>query len=137
MSTLSATGFEWSVKLIGGPGFKVGITSQLEAEENHVSFYDPNAILYSSGTGAPTIQIGSGSIIHYNLSRQKNEEIIRFRFQPHAKKLIIDLVRIRKAPHESPVPHKQFQNEHYEIDLQDNVNYFPVVQCIKEAHLIT
>ena len=30
----------------------------------------------------------------------------------------------------------------YEIDLQDNVNYFPVIQfgddnCTKEAHLVT
>ena len=95
MSTHSPMDFEWSVKLIGGWDFSVGIASQLKREDLFIADYDPNAILYCSyrGTLSPEIQVGS-HIIHRNLTNPEIGAIIRFRFQPHAKKLVIDLVRI-------------------------------------------
>ena len=88
-----------------------------------------------------TIEIGTNTV-YSNLAIQENEDVIRFRFQPNAKKLVIDLVRIRKSPNETPVPHSKFKNGiNYEIAMEDNVYYCPVVQSVlhdaKKAHLIT
>ena len=98
MSTQSGTDFEWSVKLIGTDYFYVGIASQLRREVNDIFDYDRNTILYNStfndGSGySPVIQIGS-NLIHSHLTSHKTGDIIRFRFKPKAKKLVIDLVRI-------------------------------------------
>ena len=90
MSTESATGFEWSVKLIGGSAFSVGIASHLRADEVHISQVDKNSILYLSWLNC--IKQGSNAI-HSHLPKHKNEDVIRFRFQPNAKKFAIDLVR--------------------------------------------
>ena len=92
MSTQSATGFEWSVKLIGTSSFYVGIASKLEARDSYIQNLDRNAIIYCSNADFSTIKIGSNTV-HSNLTKHKNEDVIRFRFQPHAKKLVIDLVR--------------------------------------------
>ena len=61
MSTHSPMDFEWSVKLIGGRDFSVGIASQLKREDLFIADYDRNAILYYSyrGTLSPEIQVGS------------------------------------------------------------------------------
>ena len=138
MSTRSPIDFEWSVKLNGGWYFFVGIASQLKRKDSSIVYYDENAILYRSyESGKPDIQIGSLAI-HENLTKYKIGDIIRFRFQPHAKKLLIDLVRIWKSPWRN----SRFKNGHYEIDLKDNVDYFPVIQSrwggyTIEAHLVT
>lgn len=118
MSTQSETDFEWSVKLFSTL-FDVGIASKLE-QGSYIVDTDRNAILYYSNGGTPIIQSG-GKIIHSNLGKQKNGDVVRFRFKPQTKKLLINL------------------NGQIEIDLKDNVNYFPVVQSRYdgfEAHLI-
>lgn len=98
MSTQSATCFEWSVKLVG-VGFRVGIVSQLKTGESF-DFHgnDKNAILYNLKFHASSKSITNGSkIIYSNLPEHKDEDVIRFRFQSHAKKLIINLkVRVLK-----------------------------------------
>ena len=131
MFTRSPIDFEWSVKLFGG-SFYVGIASQLKLESSKIYSYDQNAILYS--TNYKDIRIGSNTI-HPNLTRHKNGDVIRFRFQPRTKKLLIDLV----GAYIFSTPNLDIKNGHYEIDLQDDVYYFPVVQCGNkgaEAHLI-
>ena len=77
------------------------------------------------------INVGKKSI-HSNLTEHKTGDVIRFRFQPQTKKLLIYLIRVNDA---------EIKDDHYEVDLQDNVNYFPVVQatgsrCAKEFILI-
>ena len=94
MSTQSPTDFEWSVKLIGGWNFCVGIASQLKRENKSIQTYDQNAILYHSYEfPLPDIKKGS-RVIYPDVTKHKTGDIIRFRFQSHAKKLLIDLVRI-------------------------------------------
>ena len=95
MSTQSTTGFEWSVKLLGNSSFRVGIATQFKGDEMDLHLYDENAIFYCSSSF--TISIGKNKI-HSNLPEHKDGDVVRFRFQPHAKKLIIDLVRTRKPP---------------------------------------
>ena len=97
MSTKSATGFEWSVKLFGASYFNVGIASHLKEEGDFISEYDQNAILYCSWLETSScIKLGT-NVIHSNLAKLKNEDVIRFRFKPHAKKLVINLkVRVLK-----------------------------------------
>ena len=98
MSTQSAFCFEWSVKCIG-IRFCVGIASQLKREiEDVIINYDQNAIMVSVGyyIGSPRITRGNNTI-HSNLTKHKTGDIIRFRFDPHAKKLLIDSVRILKG----------------------------------------
>ena len=133
MYTRSAIDFEWSVKLIGYGSFYVGIASQLKLENSCIYSYDQNSILYS--TNYMDIRVGSNTI-HPNLTEHKNGDVIRFRFQPRTKKLLIDLV----GANIFSTPNLEIKNGHYEIDLQDDVYYFPVVQCIynngAEAHLI-
>ena len=100
MSTQSLVDFEWSVKLVGGPEFDVGVASQLKRDSSETMIIgdnDENSILYRSEPHTdeelPDICIGS-NVIHTVATRHKIGDIIRFRFQPHAKKLLIDLVRI-------------------------------------------
>ena len=94
MSTQSPTDFEWSVKLVGGWNFCVGIASQLKRESKFIHTYDQNAILYRCYAMAlPDIKLGS-DVIYPDVKKHKIGDIIRFRFQSHAKKLLIDLVRI-------------------------------------------
>ena len=92
MSTQSATGFEWSVRLIGSYSFYVGSASKVE-QNNFIYQTDQKAILYYSNKGSPAIAIGSNQI-HTNLPQQKSGDVIRFKFQPETKKLVIELVRI-------------------------------------------
>ena len=97
MSTQSSTDFEWSVKLVGGWNFCVGIASQLKRDIKFIQTYDQNAILYRCYQMAlPDIKLGS-DVIHPDVKKHKTGDVISFRFQPHAKKLLIDLVRIRKS----------------------------------------
>lgn len=138
MSTQSPTDFEWSVKLIGGEHFCVGIASELQREvESYIDDYDPSAILYiMSSYSPPEIEIGS-EIIHSNLTRHQSGDVVRFRFQPNTKKLLIDLVSFWNYPSAN----WQIKDYgHYEMDLEDGIEYFPVVQCIgnydNEAHLL-
>ena len=103
MSTQSPMEFEWSVKLVGGWNACVGIASQLKREDSWIAGYDQNAILYRSretGYREPGyrvlpvgVYIGS-KVLCRTVAKHKIGDIIRFRFQPHAKKLLIDLVRI-------------------------------------------
>ena len=98
MSTQSATGFEWSVKLFGTKYFYVGIASQLKSEYlniQNIYGYDENAILYCSYNESPAIRIGK-KVIFSKLSNSKTGDVIRFRFLPQWKKLLIDLVRIQR-----------------------------------------
>ena len=133
MHTRSDIDFEWSVKLIGAGSFYVGIATQLKLQSSVIYQYDQNSILYS--TNYKDIRIGSNTI-HPNLTEHKNGDVIRYRFQPRSKKLLIDLV----GPNICLTPNLEIKNGHYEIDLQDDVYYFPVVQCRlslgAEAHLI-
>ena len=94
MSTQSKTDFEWSVKLIGNLGFSVGIASHLEPEDALVLTYDENAIVYNANY-SPVI-VKSRHEIHQNLPKLNTGDVIKFRFEPQRKKLVIDLVRIRK-----------------------------------------
>ena len=102
MSTQSTNGFEWSVKLIGVGFFNVGIASMIKPEESLISLYDPNSVLYcTKGTSKEVkktskdvyIKVGSKKL-HSNLTKHKDGDVIRFRFQPQTKKLLIDLVRL-------------------------------------------
>ena len=90
MSTQSATCFEWAVKLIGTSDFYVGIATQFKTEESSIYSYDDNAILYH---GSAIIKVGSNTI-NSNLPLQETGDVVRFTFQPHTKKLIINLVRV-------------------------------------------
>ena len=97
MSTQSPTDIEWSVKLVGGWNFCVGITTQLNRENKYTEEYDQNAILYRSyARHQPDIQRGLQRI-HKDVTTHQTGDVIRFRFQPHAKKLLIDLVRIWRS----------------------------------------
>ena len=91
MSTQSATDFEWSIKCIG-TAFRVGIASQLKSQNTFIFDYDDKSILYYTNENSPLIRVGS-TVIHSNLPRWTNGDVIRFRFQPRTKKLLIDLVR--------------------------------------------
>ena len=93
MSTQSAVGFEWTIKLIGGSGasFYVGIASVLKPEQSNIYSYDQNSVLYS--TYYRDIRVGT-TPLYSKLTRHKNGDVIRFRFQPQTKKLLIDLVRV-------------------------------------------
>ena len=101
MSTQSTSDFEWSVKLIckGFPGFYVGIASIFKLENAYIENYDETAILYFSKYTSfinyrfPKI-ISRKKTVYSNLPSLFNGDVIRFRFQPQAKKLIIKLVRI-------------------------------------------
>ena len=125
MSTKSETDFEWSVKFIGGPNFSVGIASQLKPVNNLIYNYDQNAIMYSSCNA--DIRVGRNPI-HSNLMEHQSEDVIKFRFQPRTKKLLIDRTRNSRTIGQ------------YEVDLKDDVNYIPFVQSsnrfAREAQLI-
>ena len=87
MSTQSPTDFEWSLKLIGGSHFCAGIASELRREHSFIDEYDQNAILYWFSEDESEILH-----YHYNLKKHESGDVIRFRFQPKRKKLLIDLV---------------------------------------------
>ena len=97
MSTRSPTDFEWSLKLIGGSCFCVGIASELHREDEYdraIDEYDSNAILYFCNTQCESeISIGIASV-HSDLKEYESGDVIRFRFQPQTKKLLIDLVSL-------------------------------------------
>ena len=92
MATKSATGFEWSVKLIGDTDFYVGIAREFKRDQLLICEMDPKAILYYSNSNSPVIQIGT-DVIHSNLTKQTTGDVIHFRFQPQTKNLVIELVR--------------------------------------------
>ena len=122
MSTGSTTTFEWSVTL-SGPCFNVGIASQLTPEETHVSSYDSeNVIYYHADT--PKSSIRSPSKFYPNLRKYKAGDIIHFRFDPQRKKLVINAIRNVASAYQSQL---QFKDKH-EIELQDNINYFPYIR---------
>ena len=90
MSTKSAVGFEWSVKLFGnGHSFYIGIASRLQLKNDLIPYFDRNAILYCTSDGS--IQVRN---IRKLSTKTKSGHVIRFRFQPRAKKLLIDSVRV-------------------------------------------
>ena len=94
MSTQSAVGFEWTIKLIGKSrttSFYVGIASMIKPEASKIYSYDQNSVLYS--TAYNDIRVGS-TPLYSNLTQHKDGDVIRFRFQPQTKKLLIDLVRV-------------------------------------------
>ena len=91
MSTESATDFDWSVKIDGDTVFNIGIASQFKPESSDIYDYDQNAIMI---TNDPSLSIKFGKkTIYSNLTEYKTGDIIRFRFQPNGKKLVIDSVR--------------------------------------------
>ena len=129
--------YEWSVELIGSRHFFVGIATRLVAECSSIQSNDPNAILFNSNGNNPIIFIGTRTI-HSGLRPQQTGDIIRFAFYPVTKKLEIDImVRVFKTS----IQYIRFQNQIYEIDLQDNMVYFAVVQSTgtsaAEAHLLS
>ena len=91
MSSQSATGFEWSVQLIGS-NFAVGIASKLSPDT--VIHADQEAILLHSTSFCAFIRRGSTNI-HSNLKKVQRGDVVSFKFQPDAKKLIINWVRGR------------------------------------------
>ena len=99
MSTQSKTEFQWSVKLIGTSYFRVGIASQidyashLERSCDAIEDQDQNAIVYKSYGNESMIKVGTNTI-HSDLGTQNDGDIIRFRFQPQSKKLLIDAVSL-------------------------------------------
>ena len=94
MSTRSPNDFEWSVKLISGSCFCVGIASKLKRKDSLIDEYDSNAILYYCTTRFESeISIGMGTV-HSNLKEYESGDVIRFRFQPQTKKLLVDLVSL-------------------------------------------
>ena len=99
MSTQSETVFEWSVKLIGTCHVAVGIASKL-APFRTIFRYDQEAIFYYSpdiaSEMATDIRRGLTSI-HSNLRKPKSGDMVRFKFHPGAKKLIIYWVRKRDS----------------------------------------
>ena len=92
MSTQSTSDFEWSVKLIcgGNSYFDVGIASIFKLENAAIDNYDETAIFYCSKS---TIRSRKNTV-HSNLPQLTTGDVIRFRFQPQTKNLIIELVRI-------------------------------------------
>ena len=99
MSTQSPFCFEWSVKCTGSY-LCAGIASELKRENEFIFNYDENAIILSvnifNSNNKPVISRGNKTI-HSNLTEHKYGDIIRFRFDPHAKKLLISVsVRISK-----------------------------------------
>ena len=95
MSTQSATGFEWSVKLIGASFFTVGIASKLEPDKP-IDDNDQEAIVYYAYDFVSDIRRGS-TAIYSDLKKVNSGDVIRFKFQPDAKKLIIHWVRNRNS----------------------------------------
>ena len=93
MSTRSAIGFEWSIKLNGVGHFYVGIASQVVKQDSWIIQIDQNAILYHSDVSSPVIKIGNNTILS-NLTQQKAGDVIHFEFRPKTKKLVIELVRV-------------------------------------------
>ena len=95
MSTKSSTCFEWSVKLVGTGLFHVGIAAKFKREMGAIFLYDKNAILYRSycGSLSPVISVGPNKI-YSSLPKHKTGDVIRFKFQPNRKKLVINLVRV-------------------------------------------
>lgn len=134
MSTQSAVGFEWSIKLIGARQYYVGIATTLKPG-SLISNTDQNSIIYNCYYS--TIQIGLKAI-HSNRTQQNAGDVIRFEFRPKTKKLVIELVRV--VIFIDAVLSRNVKHGRYEIDLQDNVYYFPVIQSTAdsalEAHLI-
>ena len=90
MSTKSTTDFDWSVKIDGDTIFNVGIASQIKPEKKDIYDYDQNAIMYTNYTYS--IKVGKETV-YAKLKQHKIGDIIRFRFQPNGKKLVIDSVR--------------------------------------------
>ena len=96
MSTQSPTDFEWSVKIINDGDFCVGIASELHrGEECYIDEYDKHAITYW-GCDEPGIFCGAATV-HSDLKEHESGDVIRFRFQPKRKKLLIYLVSFRKT----------------------------------------
>ena len=93
MSTKSAADFVWCVKLLGSADFNVGITSRYTGIPPNIFGYDENAVLFSYNNGMPKIIIGSDTIY----SNVTVGDVIRFRFRPEQKKLVINLVRAYKS----------------------------------------
>ena len=95
MSTNSENDFEWSVKLFGEWGFEVGIASlPLNQEDEWISWHDQNAILYNSYNFGSMIIVRLNRIHDYLPMHSDEGDVIRFRFQPQRKKLVIELVRL-------------------------------------------
>ena len=138
MSTKSTADFEWCVKLMQTMHFNVGIASKHKRESSSICDYDQNAVLFSAHN-VSKVKIGSKTI-HSNLLSAKPEDVIRFRFQPEQKKLVINLVRVEKSSI-FEILFQQERNVVYKIDLQDNVNYYAFIQSVGEdaieAHLIS
>ena len=91
MSTQSATSSEWSVQLIGS-SFAVGIASKLSPDT--IIHADHEAILLHSRSHSAFVRRGWDSM-HTGLRKVKIGDVISFKFQPDAKKLIIYWVRNR------------------------------------------
>ena len=89
MSTKSAIGFEWSVKLIGHSNFVVGIASgPLQKFTSLRDRLDQNAILYCSNNGSKHLStiITRTRIVDLK-QRQVTGDVARFKFQPQRKNL--------------------------------------------------
>ena len=96
MSTQSQTDFEWSVKIISDDDFCVGIASELrrelQREDSYIDKYDKNAITYWGCEGDVWGIYRGSATVHSDLKEHESGDVIRFRFQPKRKKLLIYLV---------------------------------------------
>ena len=143
MSTKSETDFEWSVKIYDYCCFAIGIASKLKRANEWIEDYDQNAILLSFDSDSQCILEGSieDQKSHANIKHNPmSGDVIRFRFEPQRKKLVIDLVRVEKFINSfyNKAIKIAFEKK-YEVDLKDNVNYFPVIQSftfVEVARLI-
>ena len=96
MSTKSETDFEWSVKINDYCCFAIGIASKLKRANEWIEDYDQNAIFLSIDNDSQCILEGSIDV-HANIKHNPTSgDVIRFRFEPQRKKLVIDLVRFEK-----------------------------------------
>ena len=92
MSTQSQTDFEWSVQIIADglcPSFYIGIASKLQRNHETIDEYDENAILYCNCSEDAGIY---SSTACFDAKAHESGDVIRFRFQPQRKKLLINLV---------------------------------------------
>ena len=91
MSTHSATGFEWSVKVIGSY-FGIGIASKLDPG-SIISINDQEAILLDADNSDANLDIKRGlEKIHFGLKKLQTGDVVYFKFQPSTKTFIIEWV---------------------------------------------
>ena len=96
LSTHSAADFEWSVKIINGPYFGIGIASKLK-KSSVIYSYDREAIILDAYNSYTNIKRGTTKI-HSGLKKLQTGDVIYFKFQPGTKKFVIEWVSKINSP---------------------------------------